>query len=145
MSFPKNIIYNKTYEIEKFDLKRFEHSLLKYGQFDENVLLNGLNELSKYHTLHYSRLIELGVQSFKNEEDAKRYYERYWKDSGIFNRLRRITGYISSDLSTWNDAKKAEEKDRIKHISSKRKLTSQEEKTIKEIEKSEQENLYGKS
>ena len=33
----------------------------------------------------------------------------------VFQRIRRITGYITGDLRTWNDAKKAEEKDRVKH------------------------------
>lgn len=31
-------------------------------------------------------------------------------------RLRRITGYLTADLSTWNNAKQAEERDRVKHI-----------------------------
>lgn len=30
-------------------------------------------------------------------------------------RMRRITGYLTGDLSTWNSAKRAEERDRIKH------------------------------
>ncbi len=33
-----------------------------------------------------------------------------------FERIRRITGYLTGDMSTWNDAKKAEERDRVKHI-----------------------------
>lgn len=33
-----------------------------------------------------------------------------------FNRIRRITGYLTGDLNTWNDAKKAEERDRVHHI-----------------------------
>ena len=32
-----------------------------------------------------------------------------------FERIRRITGYLTGDLATWNNAKRAEEKDRIKH------------------------------
>lgn len=32
-----------------------------------------------------------------------------------FHRLRRITGYLTSDLRSWNDAKRAEERDRVKH------------------------------
>ena len=32
-----------------------------------------------------------------------------------FSRIRRITGYLTGDLNTWNSAKKAEEKDRVKH------------------------------
>jgi len=30
-------------------------------------------------------------------------------------RMRRITGYLTGDLSTWNSSKRAEEKDRVKH------------------------------
>ena len=33
-----------------------------------------------------------------------------------FERIRRITGYITGDLNTWNGAKKAELKDRVTHI-----------------------------
>ena len=33
-----------------------------------------------------------------------------------FTRLRRITGYMTGSLSRWNDAKRAEERDRVKHI-----------------------------
>ena len=32
-----------------------------------------------------------------------------------FERKRRVTGYISGDLNTWNSAKRAEERDRVKH------------------------------
>lgn len=32
-----------------------------------------------------------------------------------FERIRRITGYLVGTLDTWNDAKKAEEHDRVKH------------------------------
>lgn len=32
-----------------------------------------------------------------------------------FERIRRITGYLVGSLATWNNAKKAEEKDRVKH------------------------------
>lgn len=32
-----------------------------------------------------------------------------------FQRIRRITGYLVHDLEQWNDAKRAEERDRIKH------------------------------
>lgn len=32
-----------------------------------------------------------------------------------FHRLRRITGYLTNDLRFWNNAKQAEERDRVKH------------------------------
>jgi hypothetical protein len=32
-----------------------------------------------------------------------------------FERIRRITGYLVGTMDRWNDAKKAEERDRVKH------------------------------
>jgi ribonucleoside-triphosphate reductase len=32
-----------------------------------------------------------------------------------FQRIRRITGYLVGTMDKWNDAKKAEERDRVKH------------------------------
>ncbi len=32
-----------------------------------------------------------------------------------FERIRRITGYLTGSLDRWNDAKQAEEHDRVKH------------------------------
>ena len=33
-----------------------------------------------------------------------------------FERIRRITGYLVSGLDLFNDAKRAEEKDLVKHV-----------------------------
>ena len=33
-----------------------------------------------------------------------------------FERIRRITGYLVGDMELWNSAKRAEEKDRVKHF-----------------------------
>lgn len=32
-----------------------------------------------------------------------------------FERIRRITGYLVGTMERWNDAKKSEERDRVKH------------------------------
>ena len=32
-----------------------------------------------------------------------------------FERIRRITGYLTGDLNTWNNSKRAEESQRVKH------------------------------
>ena len=32
-----------------------------------------------------------------------------------FDRIRRITGYLTGSLESWNSAKQAEERDRVKH------------------------------
>ena len=39
---------------------------------------------------------------------------KYGKDVG-FERIRRITGYLVGTMDKWNDAKRAEERDRVKH------------------------------
>ncbi len=36
-----------------------------------------------------------------------------------FERIRRITGYLVGTMDKWNDAKRAEERDRVKHGCSK--------------------------
>ena len=33
----------------------------------------------------------------------------------LFERIRRITGYLVGTMEKWNDAKRAEERDRVKH------------------------------
>ena len=32
-----------------------------------------------------------------------------------FERIRRITGYLTGDVTSWNDSKRSEESDRVKH------------------------------
>lgn len=38
----------------------------------------------------------------------------HWKGHP-FHRLRRITGYLVGNLGRWNNAKRSEERDRVKH------------------------------
>ena len=40
--------------------------------------------------------------------------KKYGENVG-FERIRRITGYLVGTMDKWNDAKKAEERDRVKH------------------------------
>ncbi len=56
------------------------------------------------------------------------------KGDGVpFERIRRITGYLTGNLEGWNSAKRSEERDRVKHgsstdiISSHREVTPHEE------------------
>ena len=32
-----------------------------------------------------------------------------------FERIRRITGYLTGDINSWNNSKRSEEHDRVKH------------------------------
>lgn len=59
-----------------------------------------------------------------------------------FERLRRITGYLVGSLERWNDGKKAEERDRVKHNVNG--VYNCEEKTAREVAKQSQENMTGK-
>ena len=41
--------------------------------------------------------------------------QRFWFSKVPFNRIRRITGYLVGDLARFNDAKRSEVEDRVKH------------------------------
>lgn len=44
------------------------------------------------------------------------YADLHYKFSEVpFERIRRITGYLVGTMDKWNDAKTAEERDRVKH------------------------------
>ena len=45
---------------------------------------------------------------------SKSVEEKYGKGVGL-ERIRRITGYLVGSTDRWNDAKRAELKDRVKH------------------------------
>ena len=137
MKTPSIILFNKPSETEKFDKEKFLNSLKQFGEFDSKIVDEGLKELSQFPELHYSRLIELGIKSFKNNEDAKKYFERYQVEESVsFERLRRITGYLVGSLDRWNDGKKAEEAARVKH-------TISEKQKIEELKKNKK-AYYGK-
>lgn len=41
---------------------------------------------------------------------------KYSAHNTRFERIRRITGYLVGTIDRWNNAKRAEEQDRVKHI-----------------------------
>ena len=53
----------------------------------------------------------IDIQLVDNDEVVLGYHF----PSAKFDRIRRITGYLTGTLDTWNDAKRAEEHDRVKH------------------------------
>ena len=63
-----------------------------------------------------------------------------------FERLRRITGYLVGSLDRWNDGKKAEEHDRVKHgvHCNKNGVYSKDEKSSREAAKRAQKSMTGK-
>lgn len=116
----KKIIYKNPNEIENFDLKRFVKSISRYAKVSEKEVKEALAEFDQYETMHVSCLVEVGMKLIgekAGDEAMKEYYGEHaeWFEEGKFERLRRITGYLVGTLDRWNDAKKAEEKARVKH------------------------------
>lgn len=108
------IIYQKPQDAKQFDLEKYWKSLNKYGKVEKVDIEKALKNLH-YNPMHVSVLVELGTQLLPDDESAKAYYEEHYAEVGDFERLRRITGYLVGSFERWNDAKKAEEKDRVKH------------------------------
>lgn len=67
----------------------------------------------EYVTKKYpNEIIDTLIISFDSEGYANL---EVHKHSVPFVRIRRVTGYLVSDLSRWNNGKMAELKDRVKH------------------------------
>ena len=116
----KKIIYKSPNDTENFDMKRFLKSLSKYAKVSEKEAKEVLKEYDQYETMHVSCLVEAGMKLIgekAGDTAMKEYFKEHeeWFEEGKFERLRRITGYLVGTLDRWNDAKKAEEKARVKH------------------------------
>lgn len=115
----KNIVYFEPADAEKFEVSRFEKSLRNYANVPSEAVAEALKSVEEYETLHVSRLIKIGVDliaEFGDEVTARRYYDDHKQYFGEgFERLRRITGYLVGTLERWNDGKRAEESERVKH------------------------------
>jgi len=55
------------------------------------------------------------IDIITDEEDPNFVTLTYRFKKVPFERIRRITGYLVGSMDNWNDAKTAEEKDRVKH------------------------------
>ncbi len=116
----KKIIYRNPNEVENFDIKRFVKSISRYAKVSEKEVKDALAKFEQYENMHVSCLVETGMKLIgekAGEAAMKEYFDEHsmWFEEGKFERLRRITGYLVGTLDRWNDAKKAEEKARVKH------------------------------
>ena len=64
------------------------------------------------HTQHPHKEIKAMEVTLDGDYVDLRYY---FGEARAFERIRRITGYLVGTTERWNDAKKAEERDRVKH------------------------------
>ena len=84
------------------------------------VIINELTDVSEKEILSYIEMLEkehheglssLTISPTGNGEVALDYVLRPVK----FERIRRITGYLVGTIDRWNNAKRSEEHDRVKH------------------------------
>ena len=115
----KNILYFEPSDVTKFDFERFKKSLNSYAKVSDKDINGCLKMFDGFENLHVSRLVEAGAALIEKNSDvatAKKYFEDHEQYFGSkFERLRRITGYLVGTLERWNDGKKAEERERVKH------------------------------
>ena len=86
-----------------------------------DVTVTGIENISEQEILAYMDLIHrdnqrdeiesLEISAAEGDNVALDYTLRPPK----FQRIRRITGYLVGTMEKWNDAKRAEERDRVKH------------------------------
>ena len=82
-------------------------------------ILNGVleqEEIDAYEEMakdkYGDKLVGLKINVENDDEVTLTYI---LKNDVPFERIRRITGYLVGTLDKWNDAKRAEERDRVKH------------------------------
>ena len=88
---------------------------------DENITITfrGFIPFDEEYQAVKKRGIEIGahrVVASLSDDGNEIVMECHCKQKG-FDRIRRITGYLVGAMDKWNDAKRAEEHDRVKHCS----------------------------
>ena len=85
-----------------------------------NVTISGINDMSEQEVVacidmlqdeNQDELSQLTISPAENGEVNLDYVLQ----PARFERIRRITGYLVGTIDRWNNAKRAEEHDRVKH------------------------------
>ena len=85
-----NVNVNANIEISDYEIKNYIHKVMK---LDKGILT------------------ELNI----NVDDNDNVELEYTFHNEQIYRIRRITGYLTGSVNCWNNAKKAELRDRVKH------------------------------
>lgn len=78
------------------------------GEMDQKEIDQYINIIEKENPTRKLETLELTV-------DGEFVDMKYTFKPVNFDRIRRITGYLVGTMDRWNDAKTAEEADRVKH------------------------------
>lgn len=73
-----------------------------------------VGDISEEEAREYARRAPKGTTRVKAQADGH-YVNLWYYERTPFERIRRITGYLVGTLDRFNDAKRAEEHDRVKH------------------------------
>lgn len=73
-----------------------------------------VGNISQQEARAYAKRAPKGCTLVKVETDGE-WVNLTYCDKVPFERIRRITGYLVGTLDRFNDAKRAEERDRVKH------------------------------
>ena len=85
-----------------------------------NVTISGINDMSEQEIVAYIDMLqdenqdELSQLTISPAENGEVNLD-YVLQPARFERIRRITGYLVGTIDRWNNAKRAEEHDRVKH------------------------------
>lgn len=103
----KEIYDNATIETYKYNGVEFKTNNL---MMDETVK-------RKYIELYQQKAEPLNIKWLVVNDDGESDYVdvHYETETVPFQRIRRVTGYLVGDMGRWNNGKRAEENDRVKH------------------------------
>ena len=85
-----------------------------------NITISGINDMSEQEVVAYIDMLqdenqdELSQLTISPAENGEVNLD-YVLQPARFERIRRITGYLVGTIDRWNNAKRAEEHDRVKH------------------------------
>ena len=85
-----------------------------------NVTISGINDMSEQEVVAYIDMLQVANQDELSQltispaENGEVNLD-YVLQPARFERIRRITGYLVGTIDRWNNAKRAEEHDRVKH------------------------------
>ena len=85
-----------------------------------NVTISGINDMSEQEVVAHIDMLqdenqdELSQLTISPAENGEVNLD-YVLQPARFERIRRITGYLVGTIDRWNNAKRAEEHDRVKH------------------------------
>lgn len=88
---------------------------------DVEVTVEGFDDMAADEIVRYIDYVQSRVQDPVTALDIRpadrqgKVELRYAQKTVKFERIRRITGYLVGTIDRWNNAKKAEERERVKH------------------------------